>query len=162
MGPKWVRLAPNGTNLGLLKIIFQYILAHRAKMYWKSIFKVPDLSHLVPIWSPYGPNMISLLVIRYRAYHIWGQISVSWIFYFILFFYFFYIVSIYFNNIWHVWFCVMICVTLNSYEATHSFISNTNQPPVRTSIVVMQRIVKLVRLRMCMQKILNLNFTLLI
>ena len=25
--PKWVRLAPNGTNSGLLPIIFQYILA---------------------------------------------------------------------------------------------------------------------------------------
>ena len=24
---KWIRLAPNGTNLGLLNIIFQYILA---------------------------------------------------------------------------------------------------------------------------------------
>ena len=33
LGTKWVRLAPNGINLGLLKIIFQYILARGAKMY---------------------------------------------------------------------------------------------------------------------------------
>ena len=28
LGPKWVRLASNGTNPGLFQIIFQYILAH--------------------------------------------------------------------------------------------------------------------------------------
>ena len=30
---KWFRLAPNGTNLGLFQILFQYILAQRAKIY---------------------------------------------------------------------------------------------------------------------------------
>ena len=30
---KWFRLPPNGTNPGLFQIIFQYILAPRAKMY---------------------------------------------------------------------------------------------------------------------------------
>ena len=34
----WVRLALNDTNLGLLKM-FQYILAHRAKMYWNLILQ---------------------------------------------------------------------------------------------------------------------------
>ena len=39
--PKCVRWTPDLTNLGLLKIILQYILARRAKMYWKIIFKSP-------------------------------------------------------------------------------------------------------------------------
>ena len=30
--PKWVKLAPNGTNLGHFKIIFLFILAHRANL----------------------------------------------------------------------------------------------------------------------------------
>ena len=33
LDPKWARLAPNGTNLELFQIRFQYILARRAKMY---------------------------------------------------------------------------------------------------------------------------------
>ena len=31
LGRKWVRFAPNWTNLGLLKVIFQKILAHALK-----------------------------------------------------------------------------------------------------------------------------------
>ena len=31
LAPKWVRLAPNGTNPGLFQIRFQYILAQRDK-----------------------------------------------------------------------------------------------------------------------------------
>ena len=38
-GLQWTRLFPNETNLGFFKISFQYILAHRAKMYWKMILK---------------------------------------------------------------------------------------------------------------------------
>ena len=37
--PKWIKLAPNMTNPGFFKIRFQYILAHRAKMYWNLILK---------------------------------------------------------------------------------------------------------------------------
>ena len=36
----WVRLAPNGVKSGIFKISFQYILAPRAKMYWKLILKI--------------------------------------------------------------------------------------------------------------------------
>ena len=43
MAPNWVRLAPNGTNLGLFKISFQFILALRAKMNCKLILKSPRL-----------------------------------------------------------------------------------------------------------------------
>ena len=32
LAPEWVRLASNGTNLGLFQIRFQFVLAHRAKM----------------------------------------------------------------------------------------------------------------------------------
>ena len=55
LAPKWVRLAPNyGTNPGLFKI-------YRAKCteIWSE--KVPDLSHLAPIWPSLEPNLPSLL-----------------------------------------------------------------------------------------------------
>ena len=42
--PKWVRLVQNGTNLGLFKISFLFILAHRAKMNRKLILKTPRFS----------------------------------------------------------------------------------------------------------------------
>ena len=48
--PKWVRLAPNGTNPGLFQIRFQYILARRAKMYWNLIWKSPG-------FVPFGANL---------------------------------------------------------------------------------------------------------
>ena len=43
------------------QIWFQYILARRAKMYWNLIWKVPDLSHLQPIWPTLGLNLAPLL-----------------------------------------------------------------------------------------------------
>ena len=63
-GSKWVRLAPNGTNLGLLQIRFQNIFF---KMSWNLIWKcseiwsekVPDLSHLGPIWPTLCPNLVT-------------------------------------------------------------------------------------------------------
>ena len=33
LGPKWVRLTPNRTNLGHFQIRFHYTLTRRAKMY---------------------------------------------------------------------------------------------------------------------------------
>ena len=61
LAPNWVRLAPNATNLGLLNISFQYILANRAKMYSENVL---DLSHLGSICSILGPNRTSLLLNR--------------------------------------------------------------------------------------------------
>ena len=51
VGPNCVRFRTNGTNLGLFKISFQYILAPRAKMYWKLILKSPR-------FVPFGVNLI--------------------------------------------------------------------------------------------------------
>ena len=45
-----VRLPPNGTNLGLFQIRFQYILARRAKMYCNLIWKSPR-------FVPFGANL---------------------------------------------------------------------------------------------------------
>ena len=39
LGPKWLRLSPNGTNPGLFHIRLQYSLARRAKMRWNMIWK---------------------------------------------------------------------------------------------------------------------------
>ena len=60
LAPKWVRLVPNGTNLGLFQIRFQYIWLDRAKCteIWHE--KAPDLSHLGPIWPTLEPNLLSL------------------------------------------------------------------------------------------------------
>ena len=55
IGQKYVRLAPNGTNMTLFKIIFQYILARRAKMYWKLILKSQ-------IFVPFGTNLTQIRV----------------------------------------------------------------------------------------------------
>ena len=46
--PNYVRLAPNGTNLWLFKISFSRF--RLAEIYWNWSLKVPDLSHLGPIW----------------------------------------------------------------------------------------------------------------
>ena len=61
----WSRLAPNGTNLGLFKISFLFILAQGAKMNRKQILKSPrffqfddilaqleDKSYILAIWLP--------------------------------------------------------------------------------------------------------------
>ena len=50
LGLKWVRFASNGTNSGLFKIRFQYILARWAKMYWNLIWKSPG-------FVPFGVNL---------------------------------------------------------------------------------------------------------
>ena len=41
LATKWVRLGPNWTNPWFFQIIFQYILARWAKMYWNLIWKSP-------------------------------------------------------------------------------------------------------------------------
>ena len=58
--PKWVRLAPNGTNPRLFQIRFQYILVSRPKCteIWSE--KVSDLSHLGPIWPILVPKLAYL------------------------------------------------------------------------------------------------------
>ena len=56
MDPTWVRVAPNGTSLGLFKIGFLFILAHRAKMNRKLILKSP-------IIVPFGVKQAQLEVI---------------------------------------------------------------------------------------------------
>ena len=53
-----VRLAPNGTNLGLFKISFSTFWHPAWTENWS--LKVPDLSHLVPIWPQFGPNLANL------------------------------------------------------------------------------------------------------
>ena len=50
---RWFQIGSNRTNLGLFEISFQYILAWRAKMYWKMIFKK---SQICPIWCQSGPK----------------------------------------------------------------------------------------------------------
>ena len=62
LGPKWVRLAPNGTYLGIFQIRFssQYILARRALMYLIWSEECPDLSHLGSIWPTLGPNLVTV------------------------------------------------------------------------------------------------------
>ena len=49
LSPKMAKLIANGTNLGLFQIRFQYIFP--CTEIWSE--KVPDLSHLGPIW-PFG------------------------------------------------------------------------------------------------------------
>ena len=56
LAPKWVRLAPNGKFSDQI----QYILAHRAKIYWICSENFPDLSHLGPIWPTLGPNLVTV------------------------------------------------------------------------------------------------------
>ena len=60
LAPKWVRLAPNGTNPGLFQIRFQCIWRRGAKCteIWSE--KAPDLSHFEPIWPTLEPNLPSL------------------------------------------------------------------------------------------------------
>ena len=50
LATKWVKLASNGTNPELFQIRFQYIL--KGTETWSE--KVPDLSHLGPIWPTLG------------------------------------------------------------------------------------------------------------
>ena len=45
LAPKWIRLAPNGSNHGLFKDQFQYILANRTKIYCNWYLKIHDMSH---------------------------------------------------------------------------------------------------------------------
>ena len=54
LGPKWVRLAPNGTNSGLFQIRFQ------PKCTEILFEKVPDFSHTEPIWPSLSPNFSPL------------------------------------------------------------------------------------------------------
>ena len=49
-GPSCSDWPPNGTNPGVFQIRFKYILAHRAKMYWNLIWKIPG-------FVPFGTNM---------------------------------------------------------------------------------------------------------
>ena len=67
LAPKWVRLAPNGTNPGLFQIRFQCIWRPRVKCteIWSE--KAPDLSHLEPIWPTLEPNLPSQLVFRLQS-----------------------------------------------------------------------------------------------
>ena len=64
LAPKWVRLAPNGTNPGLFQIRFQCIWRGCAKCteIWSQ--KAPDLSHLGAIWTTLKPNLPSLITIQ--------------------------------------------------------------------------------------------------
>ena len=48
LASNWARLVPNGTNLGLFNISF--LLFWRQNEQKTDHNKVPDLSHLVPIW----------------------------------------------------------------------------------------------------------------
>ena len=58
---KWVRFTRNRTNPGLFQIRFQYILAHRAKMYWNLIWKSPG-------FVLFGANMTHFGA---KTYHLW-------------------------------------------------------------------------------------------
>ena len=49
LGPKWVRLGPNGTNPGFFQIRFQYILAQCQN--------VQNLMGESPGFVPFGPNL---------------------------------------------------------------------------------------------------------
>ena len=53
LGPKYVRLNPNGTNPGSESLKYTEM--------WSE--NVPDLSHFGPIWTILEPNMISLSII---------------------------------------------------------------------------------------------------
>ena len=55
LAPKWVRLAPNGTNPGLFQIGFQ------CQMHWNLIWKRPGFVPFEPIWPTLEPNLASLL-----------------------------------------------------------------------------------------------------
>ena len=53
----WVSLALDGTNPGLFKIRFLYILARRAKMYWNLIWKSFGLVPFGANRKQFGPNL---------------------------------------------------------------------------------------------------------
>ena len=73
-----LRLASNGTNPGLFQIIFQYILAHRAKMYWNLIWRSPGFC---PSWGQsdqiWIPNLTSLVHICTLYFYIWFSSSLT-------------------------------------------------------------------------------------
>ena len=50
LGPKWVRLTPNGTNPGLFNFKIK-ISEYFTSVLNSDLIKVPDLSHLEPICS---------------------------------------------------------------------------------------------------------------
>ena len=58
LGENWARLALKGTHQGFFKIRFQFILVRLTE---KTDCKPSQiLSHLVPIWLNFSPNMTSL------------------------------------------------------------------------------------------------------
>ena len=59
--PNWVRLAPNGTNLGFLQIRFSTFWRGALKCTESDLKKIPDLSHLASIWPTLGPNLVPML-----------------------------------------------------------------------------------------------------
>ena len=82
LGPKWVRLDPNGTNWGLFQIRFQYILAQPKRTEIWSV-KVPDLSQLRSMWSTLCTYMTSLKWILTSSLLPWPltypRLTVSWL-----------------------------------------------------------------------------------
>ena len=65
---KWVKLAPNGTNPGLIQIRFQYILA--LYKVWKSPVFIPFGSNLPHFW-PKSDNTVTLLVLHWWQHKAW-------------------------------------------------------------------------------------------
>ena len=55
----WTRLASDGTYLGLIRIICQYIWSLKLNEPWSydlnDLIKSPDLAYLLPIWSTVEP-----------------------------------------------------------------------------------------------------------
>ena len=71
--PNWVRLAQNGTNLGLFLWDFSTFRLGESK--WRErALKISHLSHIVTLWSVWRPNLTSLserVHKHIQGYQIW-------------------------------------------------------------------------------------------
>ena len=85
-GIKKVRLEPNRTNMRLLKIWFQYILAWRVEMYWNLILKSPRsvlFGHYLTHYYPKSDIDVSMQAASMWdsviQYSVTSQIAIRWL-----------------------------------------------------------------------------------
>ena len=72
-GTKWVRLAPNETNLGFFKVIFKYI------MYWKRIFKSHRFIPIRANLTHFGPNLQFVVCGSWKEVKVGQGLSDGWL-----------------------------------------------------------------------------------
>ena len=79
LSPKWVKFTPNETLPGLFQIRLQYILAHRAKMYWNLFWKNPGCIPFGANLAHFGPKSVKPMFIPYGFFPVSVYCLCAWV-----------------------------------------------------------------------------------